>query len=197
MSQPLGQMAGHSNEVVEAIDVLKGKGPADLRELSIELSAWMFYLGDRCKSVEEGRQLAEQTVASGKALERFRTCIRLQSGDPGVIDDTSLLPRAKFKADVTSPKTGYISATRCREFGIALAMLEGGRGKKEDRIDHAVGLEFHKRIGDYVQTGETLVTIDYNSDAKLADARKMIVDSFEFSSASAPAPPLIRRIIGG
>jgi len=197
MSQPLGRMAGHSNEVIEAIDVLKGAGPADLRELSVELSAWMFYLGARCESVDQGRKLVEQTIASGNALERFRTCIRLQGGDPRVIDDTSLLPAAKLKADVVSPKAGYISATRCREFGIALAMLEGGRGKKEDRIDHGVGLEFHRRIGERVQPGEKLVTIDYNSDARLADAKKMIVESFEFSETPVPAPPLIRRIIGG
>lgn len=197
MSQPLGRMAGHSNEVIEAIDVLKGRGPDDLRELSIELSAWMFYLGDRCKFVEEGRRLAEHTIASGKALERFRTCIRLQGGDPRVIEDNSLLPSAKFKAEVTSPKTGYVAATRCREFGIALAMLEGGRGKKEDRIDHGVGLEFHKRISDKVLMDEKLVTIEYNSEAKLGEAKRLIAESFEFSDEPVAAPPLIRRVIGG
>jgi len=197
MSQPLGRMAGHSNEVIEAIDVLKGGGPGDLRELSVELSAWMFYLGERCKSVEEGRRLAEKTIASGKALLRFRTCIRLQGGDARVIDNSSLLPGAKYKAHVTSSKTGYVAATHCREFGIALAMLDGGRGKKEDRIDHGVGLEFHKRIGDHVQAGENLVTIDYNSEGKLAQAKKLIADSFEFADKPFRAPPLIRRIIGG
>jgi pyrimidine-nucleoside phosphorylase len=196
MSQPLGRMAGHSNEVIEAIDVLKGRGPDDLRELSIELSAWMFYLGERCKFVEEGRKVAEQTVASGKALERFRACIRLQGGDPRVIDDYGLLPGARSKLHVTSPRAGYVAATRCREFGIALAMLEGGRGKKEDRIDHGVGLEFHKRIGDHVQLGEKLVTIDYNSDARLPEAKQLIEESFEFTDTPVAAPPLIRRIIG-
>ncbi|PWU11768.1 MAG: thymidine phosphorylase [Verrucomicrobia bacterium] len=197
MSQPLGRMAGHSNEVIEAIDVLKGGGPADLRELSIELSAWMFYLGDRCGSVDEGRRLAAETISSGKALERFRTCIRLQGGEPRIIDDTSLLPNAKFRADVVSPKGGYVAATRCRDFGVALAMLEGGRGKKEDRIDHGVGLEFHKRIGDRVQAGEKLVTIDYNSDARLAEAKNIISEGFAFSDTAVTVPPLIRRIIGG
>jgi pyrimidine-nucleoside phosphorylase len=197
MSQPLGRMAGHSNEVIEAIDVLKGTGPNDLRELSIELSAWMFYLGERSTSVEEGRRLAQETITSGKALERFRTCIRLQGGDGRVIDDVSLLPSAKFAAQVSSSKTGYIAATHCRDFGIALAMLEGGRGKKEDRIDHGVGLEFHRRVSDHVRAGEKLVTIQYNSDAKLAEAKNLIVQSFEFSDKPVAAPPLVRRIIGG
>jgi pyrimidine-nucleoside phosphorylase len=196
MNQPLGRMAGHSNEVIEALDVLKGGGPDDLRELSVELSAWMFYLGERCQSVEEGRRLALETIASRGALERFRTCIRLQGGDPRVIDDRSLLPGAQYQEHVLSSKTGYVAAMRCREFGIALAMLEGGRGKKEDRIDHGVGLEFHKRIGDRVQEGEKLVTIDYNSEAKLAHAKNLIAGSFEFADQPLVAPPLIRQIIG-
>src|SRR6516165_7563485 len=163
MSQPLGRMAGHSNEVIEAIDVLRGKGPDDLRELSIELSAWMFLLGERTKSVEEGRRLAEDMVASGKALAKFRDCIRLQGGDARVIDDVRLLPLAKKRVDILCAKTGFVTATHCREFGVALAMLEGGRGKKEDRIDHGVGLEFHRRVGDRVEAGEKLATIQYNS----------------------------------
>jgi pyrimidine-nucleoside phosphorylase len=197
MSQPLGRMAGHSNEVIEAIDVLKGNGPDDPRKLSLELSAWMFYLGERTKSVEEGRQLAEQLIANGKALERFRHCIRLQGGNEHVVDDTSLLPAANSTVTVNAIKSGYISATHCRDFGIALALLEGGRGKKEDRIDHGVGLEFHRRIGDKVQAGEKLVTIQYNSSTKLDEARHMIAAAFEIGDNAVPSPPLIRRIIGG
>src|ERR1700757_2179352 len=111
MNQPLGRMAGHSHEVIESIDVLKGQGPDDLRTLGLELSAWMFYLGERVKSVEDGRHLAEQMIASGKALERFRQCIRLQGGNERIIDDTSLLPMPKFRVEIFSPKSGFISAT--------------------------------------------------------------------------------------
>jgi len=197
MDQPLGRMAGHSNEVIEAIDILKGKGPGDLRELSVELSAWMFYLGERTTSVAEGRSLAEQMIASGKALERWRQCIRLQGGDAGVIENPSLMPGAKYRSDVFSPKSGYISGTHCRDFGVALAILEGGRNTKEDRIDHGVGLEFHKRIGDRVTSGEKLVTIQYNSGARLAEAKKLIEDSFVFGDEAPLMPPLIRQVIGG
>ena len=197
MDQPLGRMAGHSNEVIESIDVLKGGGPHDLRELSIELSAWMFYLGERTKSVEEGKHLAEEMIASRKALDSFRECIRLQGGDARVVDDPSLLPSAKFQAHVTSPKSGYITATRCRDFGVALAILEGGRNKKEDLIDPAVGLEFHKRIGDHVNYGEKLVTIHYNSDAKLAEASQLLENGFIFGEEEPLMPPLIRQVIGG
>ena len=197
MQQPLGRMAGHSHEVIESIDVLRGNGPSDLRELSLELSAWMFYLGERTASVDEGRVLAEKMVATGQALEKFRQGIKLQGGDARVVDDTSLLPLARNRAEIVSPKAGYIRDTDCLQFGIALAMLGGGREKKEDAIDHGVGLEFHKRIGDRVLAGQKLVTIHYNSQAKLAEATEMIASSFEIGE-SAPAPrPLIRRILGG
>ncbi|MGB7731574.1 MAG: thymidine phosphorylase [Candidatus Acidiferrum sp.] len=197
MSQPLGRMAGHSNEVIEAIDVLKGRGPDDLRDLSLELSAWMFYLGERTKSVDEGRSLAKEMIASGKALQRFRECIRLQGGDERIVDNISILPMAKSQATVASLKDGYITATRCRQFGVALALLEGGRSKKEDRIDHGVGLEFHRRIGDRVQAGEKLVTIQCNSSTKLAEARELIASAFEIGDIAVPSPHLISRIIGG
>ena len=196
MDQPLGRMAGHSNEVIESIDVLKGGGPADLRDLSIELSAWMFFLGERTPSVEEGRVLAKEMIASGKALERFCRCIHLQGGDPRIIEDPSLMPSAKFQAHVTSPKSGYLAATHNRDFGIALALLEGGRAKKEDRIDPGVGLEFHRRIGDRVTAGEKLVTIQYNSEARLAEARNLLEHGFVIGDTQPPQPALIRRIIG-
>jgi pyrimidine-nucleoside phosphorylase len=198
MDQPLGRAAGHSNEIIECIEVLNGKGPADLRELSVELSAWMFYLGERTRSVEEGRKLAERMISSGEAREKFKQCIRLQGGDERVIDEPDLLPKADFDADVTSNAGGVLVATDCEQFGIALAMLGGGRETKEDRIDHAVGLEFHKRIGERVEIGEPLATIHYNSDAKLAEAERMVAASFvidQDSGGQAPRP-LIRRIIG-
>jgi pyrimidine-nucleoside phosphorylase len=200
MDQPLGHAAGHANEIVECIEVLNGKGPADLRELSVELSAWMFYLGEKTKSVEEGRKLAELMISSGEAREKFKQCIRLQGGDERMIDQPDLLPKAASDAVVASGARGTLVATNCEQFGIALAMLGGGRETKEDRIDHAVGLEFHKRIGERVEKGEPLATIHYNSDAKLAEAKRMVAESFVIDSGSggqsATPRPLIRRIIG-
>ena len=197
MDEPLGRMAGHSNEIAECIDVLNGRGPADLRDLSVELSAWMFFLGERTESLDEGRDLAEKMIASGEAKEKFKQGIRLQGGDERVIDDPQRLPRARSRADVSSPLTGFIMATNCEQFGTALATLGGGREKKEDSIDHAVGLEFHKRIGDRVEKGEPLVTIHYNSGTKLAEAQSLIANSFEIGDAvPREKRPLIRRILG-
>jgi pyrimidine-nucleoside phosphorylase len=202
MDQPLGRAAGHANEIVECIEVLNGKGPADLRELSVELSAWMFHLGEKTKSVDEGRKLAERMIASGEAREKFKQCIRLQGGDERVIDEPDLLPKAVSDVEVKSSVSGTLVATNCEQFGIALAMLGGGRETKEDRIDHAVGLEFHKKIGERVEKGERVATIHYNSDAKLAEAKSIVMESFVIDQDGGgqakpprPAKPLIRRII--
>jgi pyrimidine-nucleoside phosphorylase len=197
MEQPLGRAAGHSIEVVECIEVLSGGGPADLRELSIELSAWMFYLGERTKSVEEGRQLAQTMIANGRAKEKFKQGIKLQGGDERVIDEPQRLPAARFHVNVASSVDGYIIGTNCEQFGTALAMLGGGREKKEDTIDHAVGIEFRKRIGDRVEKGEPIAMIHYNADAKLAEAKSLIAESYQIGeSAPSGERPLIRRILG-
>jgi pyrimidine-nucleoside phosphorylase len=196
MDQPLGHFAGHSHEVIESLEVLKGRGAADLRDLSTELSAWMFYLGERTKSVDEGRVLAQKLIASGEALEKFKRCIALQGGDARVIDDYSLLPQARNHCEVKGTAAGFLAATHCMEFGIALAMLGGGREKKEDTIDLGVGLEFHKRIGDRVSAGDTLVTIHYHSAARLPEAQQRIAQSFIFSDQPVAPKKLVRRLIG-
>ena len=197
MDQPLGRAAGHANEVAECIEVLNGGGPADVRELSLELAAWMFFLGERTKSVEEGRQLAEKMITSGQARQKFKQGIRLQGGDERVVDEPSRLPRARSRVDVPSAVSGYVSGTNCQQFGIALAILDGGREKKEDAIDHAVGLEFHKRIGDRVEKGEALATIHYNAGTRLAEAEQLISANYLISPEAPRAKrPLIRRVLG-
>jgi pyrimidine-nucleoside phosphorylase len=197
MGQPLGRMAGHSNEIIESIEVLRGGGPKDLRDLSLELSAWMFYLGERTKSVEEGRTLAAEMISSGKGVEKFREGIRLQGGDARVIDDTSLLPGASGKMDVLSVRAGFVRDTNCMEFGTALAMIGGGREKKEDSIDHGVGLEFHKRIGERVEKSEPLATIHYNAQGKLQEAKEKITASFVVGDEAPAERKLVRQVLGG
>ncbi len=197
MDQPLGRMAGHSLEVIESLEVLDGGGPGDLRELSVELSAWMFYLGERTKSVEEGRKLAEVMIASGKAKAKFREAVKLQGGDVRVVDDPSQFRRANNVFDVKSPASGYVTSMQCEHLGIALAMLGGGREKKEDAIDHSVGLVFHKKTGERVEKGEPFATIHYNDARRFEEAKKMVEESYRVG-AEAPKEkkPLVRKIIG-
>jgi pyrimidine-nucleoside phosphorylase len=197
MDQPLGRFAGHSAEIIECIDVLKGKGPADLRELSCELAAWMFYLGERTKSVDEGRELANELIENGKACEKFRQGIALQGGDPRVIDEPERLPSARSRVDVVAGNDGFIASVECEQLGLALAILGGGRETKESTIDYGVALEFHRRIGDRVAQGQTLVTIHYNDDARLEQAKAMIAASYRIAPEEARFKPMLIRCTVG
>jgi pyrimidine-nucleoside phosphorylase len=196
MNQPLGRMVGNAMEVQECIEVLHGGGPADLRELCLELAAWMFYLGGAVKSEEAGRKLSEQIIASGKAFERFRQMVELQGGDISAIDDPTRLPSADHRVEVPSPAAGYVTAIACEQVGTACVILGGGRERKEDSVDPAVGIVVHKKIGDKVSVGEPLCTIHCYSDAQASRTKSLLLESYAIAAA-APAnkPNLVHRVI--
>jgi pyrimidine-nucleoside phosphorylase len=197
MNQPLGRKAGNAMEVAESIEVLSGAGPADLRDLCLELAAWMFFLGERVKTVEEGKKLSTDLIVSGHAREKFREIVGLQGGDAAVIDDPRRLAHARQTLDVTSPADGFIAATQCEQLGTACVVVGGGREKKEDAIDPAVGLEFHKRIGDVVTRGEPLCTLHYNAATRLDEARHLVETAYKIEPEKPKTvPPLIYRVIG-
>jgi pyrimidine-nucleoside phosphorylase len=197
MDQPLGNAVGNALEVSECIDVLCDRGPADLRELCLVLSAWMFLLGKRVANLDEGRKLAEQMISSGKALEKFREMVQLQGGNFAAIDYTSLLPRAKHQVDIASPAAGFVTSMMVEQMGTACVLLGGGRAKKEDSVDPAVGIMVHKKPGEKISAGEALCTVYYNSAERLEHARPLIAGSYKIE-ASVPAPgrPLVGRVIG-
>jgi pyrimidine-nucleoside phosphorylase len=197
MNQPLGRKAGNAMEVAESIEVLSGAGPADLRDLCLELAAWMFFLGERVKTVEEGKKLSTDLIVSGHAREKFREIVGLQGGDAAVIDDPRRLAHARQTLDVTSPADGFIAATQCEQLGAACVVLGGGREKKDDAIDPAVGLDFHKRIGDAVTRGEPLCTLHYNAATRLDEARHLVETAYKIEPERPKTiPPLIYRVIG-
>ncbi len=196
MDQPLGKMIGNSLEVIECVEVLQGGGPGDLRELCLELAAWMLHLGGAAKSIADGRQRSADLISSGKALEVFRQMIELQGGDAGVIDDPKKLPQAQRTVQVKADSEGYISAMQCEQIGTACVILGGGRERKEDSIDPAVGIVLHKKVGDAVAKGEPLATIHYNAEARAARAAQLIAESCSIADAPPGSkPPLIHQII--
>jgi pyrimidine-nucleoside phosphorylase len=157
----------------------------------------MFLLGDRVKTLEEGKKLSADLIASGQAREKFREIVGLQGGDVGVVDDPHRLAHARQTLDVASPSGGYIASIQCEQLGVACVILGGGREKKEDQIDPAVGLEFHRRIGDAVERGEPLCTLHYNSEARLAEARRLAETAYRIESEKPKSlPPLVYRVIG-
>jgi len=196
MDQPLGNMIGNALEVVEVVEVLRGGGPEDLRELCLELAGWMLHLGGVAHTVSEGKQQSAQVISSGKALEKFRQMIELQGGDPRVIDDAKRLPQALSTVQVVSAKTGYVASMQCEQIGTACVILGGGRERKEDSVDPAVGLVLRKKLGDRVAAGEPLATIYYNAEARAARARQLMEASIQIADAAPAAnPPLIRQVI--
>ena len=196
MDQPLGNAVGNATEIAECIDVLHGGGPDDVRDVSYELAAWMFYLGERTKTVDEGRALAAEMVRTGVAAEKFRQIIELQGGDPKVMDDTGRLPKAKNSLEVKTPADGYITSMMCEQIGTASVVLGGGREKKEDNVDPSVGLMVRKKVGDAVSTGEPVFTVYYNSDARMPEALKLLESSFTIASAPpSERRPLIHKVL--
>jgi pyrimidine-nucleoside phosphorylase len=197
MDQPLGCVIGNALEVVEAVEVLQGGGPEDLRQLCLELAGWMLHLGGVSDTVAAGREQSEKLIDSGKALDKFRQMVELQGGDPRTIDDPRKLPAARNTMTVSSPKSGYLEALQCEQVGTACVILGGGRERKEDSVDPAVGIVLHKKVGDAVSAGEPLATIYYNTESRAARARQMLEESYRVAdSFLLEKRPLIHRVIG-
>ena len=196
MDQPLGNMIGNALEVVEVVEILRGSGPQDLRELCLDLAGWMLLLGGVSKTVAEGKQQSAKLISSGQALERFRQMIELQGGDPRVIDDAKRLPQAQHTLLVSSTKEGYISSMQCEQIGTACVILGGGRERKEDSVDPSVGIVLHKKVGDRVAAAEPLATIYYNAEPLAERARQLIEASCQIADAAPAQRPLIHKVIG-
>jgi len=196
MDQPLGCMIGNALEVIEVVEVLRGGGPEDLRQLCLELAGWMLYLGGVSGTVAEARKQSEKLIASGKAFDKFRQMVELQGGDPRTIDNPNKLPKARHTMILSSPESGYLSSLNCEQVGTACVVLGGGRERKEDSVDPAVGIVLHKKVGDAVSAGEPLVTIHYNAETRAARARQLLEESYQISASSArDKKPLIHRVI--
>ena len=197
MDQPLGCMIGNAVEVVEAVEVLRSEGPDDLRQLCLELAGWMLHLAGVSDTVAEGKVHSQKLIASGKALDKFRQMVELQGGDPRMIDNPQKLPQAQNSMTLSSPKNGYLAFLQCEEVGTACVILGGGRERKEDSVDPAVGIVLHKKVGDAVSAGEPLATIYYNAETRAARARQVLEASYEIADSSmSEKRPLIRRVIG-
>jgi pyrimidine-nucleoside phosphorylase len=196
MDQPLGRAVGNSLEVRECLEVLRGdRQPMsdDLRSLSLELAAWMFYLGGRAETVPAGRSLGERMIDSGEALRKFLEMCRLQGAAPSFDGRPDRLPLAEHTAGFKASAEGFIESIHCEQVGLASLVLGGGRNKQDDVIDHAVGLELHKKTGVAVKSGELIATVHYNNSAMLSGALLLLKEAYRIG----PKPPdRPRQLVG-
>lgn len=194
MSQPLGFAIGNALEVQEAIDTLKGEGPEDLTELCLTLGSYMVYMAEKADSLEKARKLLEQSIASGKALETFKTFVSAQGGDASIVDDPSKLPHSSYTFELKAKEEGYVNEIAADAVGTAAMWLGAGRATKDAAIDLAVGLILHKKIGDYVKKGETFVTI-YSNQQDIEKVKQTLYDSIKISKNKTKKPVLIYETI--
>ena len=164
MEEPLGKNIGNSLEVKEAIEILNGKGPEDLREVCIEIASYMLMMCSE-KKLDMIRKEVIECIDSGKALERFKEMVYMQGGNVEYISNPDLFPKAKFEDNVFSEFSGYISKMDAEQIGIVSGKLGAGREKKDDEIDYTAGIVLNKKIGDFVEEGEILATL-YSSKVK-------------------------------
>lgn len=194
MDTPLGINIGNILEVREAIDVLNGRGPEDLKTVCKTIASLMYA---SCFGVDaaDAMPLVEDAIASGTALTKLKEMVKAQGGDVRFIDDPTLFETSKFTYEVKASKSGYISGMNAETIGIASVVLGAGREKKEDSIDYKAGISLLRKTGDQIETGDTIAILYTDLEDKIADAEKLILGTIEISDAPPPEEKLIYEII--
>ena len=190
MDVPLGNTVGNALEVKEAIDTLKGQGPEDLTELSLALTADLLVLGG-FGTLPACRERARAALEDGSALEKFRQVIQAQGGNPKVVEDPSLLPRAPHMQVVLSPQTGYLTQMDTHGCGNVCMHLGAGRQQKDETIDPTAGMVLHAKTGAFVHQGQPLATLYTSDPSRFAPAREELLEALTFGEASPSTEPLI------
>jgi thymidine phosphorylase len=197
MNQPLGRAAGHTTEVIESIECLKGRGPADLMDVTFALTGHMLILGGLAKDLKEAQAKMDAAIANGSALQKFRDMCTAQGGDARVVDDYSILPTAKkiIAIKASADAKGFVSEVDALKCGHAIMALGGGRAAVTDKIDHAVGLADLIKIGTPVAPGTLLCTLHANDDAKATRAEAFLREAIKFTPTTPQQEALIQDLI--
>ncbi len=182
MSEPLGFTIGNALEIMEAAQTLQNQGPPDLVGLSTEIAARMIYLGEPARSIDSARDQAQQLLADGSALAKFRDVITAQEGNPDVLTQFELLPNASGEHIISSPRAGFISRINADDIGRAAVLLGAGRDNVDDTIDPAVGVILQCKVGDQVVEGSRLCALYYTEETRLQEAVLLVEDAFRLSS---------------
>lgn len=195
MNQPLGFAVGNILEVIEAIETLKGRGPEDLLEVSLQLAIQMVILAGKAENEVEARKLLEGTIEDGSALETLGKFVDAQGGDSKYIDDYSLFDKASITRELLSREEGYINKIQAEEIGIAAMILGGGRETKDSEIDLTVGYVFEKKLGDFVKKGERIGFVYGNDNEKMDRSTDRCLEAITIGKAKVEKPKLIKEMI--
>ncbi|MCR5590498.1 MAG: pyrimidine-nucleoside phosphorylase [Lachnospiraceae bacterium] len=195
MDQPLGRAVGNAIEVKEAIDTLKGNGPEDLHELCLTLGSYMVYFAGKASDRESARAMLEESISSGRALDKLADFIEAQGGSRDDVYNTDNLPKASKSVDFTAPYDCYVSSIMSEDIGVACLLLGGGRRSKEDVIDLSVGIYLHKKVGEKCAAGEKVASLYGNDDKKLAEALERLKGAYSFSDTPVQKNSLIKGIV--
>lgn len=194
MNEPLGREIGNANEVMEAIDILKGEKIPGLYDVALEIAGYMVWLGGAARSHEEAKPLIEEVIASGKALAKFKEFIQSQGGDPAITEDYTLLPQAKHQLEIKAESSGYVTGIKAMEIGYAATHLGAGRLKKDDVLDYAAGIHLVKLVGDPVNIGDTLCILKYN-DKDPEDSIKLVKAAYQIGHEPKPKADYIQDVV--
>ncbi|MCX7714511.1 MAG: thymidine phosphorylase [Clostridia bacterium] len=194
MNKPLGFAIGNSLEVIEACETLKGIGPKDLTDLSIELAAYMLFLAGK-GSLEGCRSMARDALYSGRALSKLAQMVDAQGGDSAYIKNPKLFKTTQFSMPIRANQSGYVHEMDCSLFGRASSILGAGRDNLESDIDYAAGIILHKKTGDYANEKDTLAVMYSSDEKKLLEAKSILESAFALSPQKPPSTPLIYKVI--
>ena len=191
MNQPLGYAIGNALEVMEVSQTLQNAGPVDLTRLSLELAARMIHLGKKAATIEEAREIAQARLVDGSGYRKLKEVIAAQGGNPQVLDRFDLLPNATGAREISTPRGGYVAAIEAELIGQASSIIGAGRDKKEDSIDHAVGVILEVKVGQKIEAGSVLCRLYHTGETRLDEAAELIEDAFRISNN----PPDERNLI--
>ena len=195
MDQPLGNAVGNALEVKEAIETLKGHGPADFTELCMTLGSCMLMVAEIAENEQQAREMLKEAVDSGKALDKLAELVEAQGGDKRMVYETDLLPKASSITPLLSEKDGYVEKIQCDEVGICSLILGGGRETKESAIDLSVGIVLTKKVGSHVKAGEPLAYIHSNEEAKRLACEERLRKAFHIGDKVKKEGAIIHQIL--
>ena len=196
MDQPLGEAVGNALELKEAVELLRGKAPADYRYHCLHLAAYMLILGKKAASMQEALAMAEQTITDGSAMKKLEELISAQNGDTAYIRNLELLPKASLHRTITASKGGWVKTVDAKEVGESSVALGAGRSKKGDKIDFGVGIMVKVKIGEIVAEKQPLFEVHANDEEKLNQVLEKLRNAVEIVDEPVEAPPFFWDVIG-